>query len=393
MRMIAAIDTSHMFRVCLAALALVLVLALPAGAGTPKPFIPNDPGYPANEPALASMSLGEAWALTQGDPSVVIAVIDSGVVQAPDLRPNLVPGHNVLDGSADTTDQNGHGTAMAAIAAAAIDNGIGVAGICGRCRVMSIKISGADDRHVNSNLAAGINWAVEHGASVINLSRFMDRGLPPYAPLNAAITSALAHGIPVFICAGNNGDDDPTANPLASSNPRAVRVGNFTAESNHGPWVDVAAESAFVTFGPRPSPGGTSSSTAAVSGIAGLMLSCNPALTPAEIKQILISTSTPRDVDVRAKGEVDAYQAVVRAGCRANPPSIVRLVVHTRGRGSVSRRPDDDTYNAGTVVVLRAKAKPHWRFARWEGLCRGKRAVCTVRLRHSGVTTAVFKRK
>jgi subtilisin family serine protease len=381
-----------MLRVLPVAIAFVLVLAVSAGGGTPKPLIPNDPGYPANEPFLASMNLGEAWSLMQGDPSIVIAVIDGGVVPDPDLRPNLVPGHNVLDGGTNTPDQNGHGTAMAAIAAAAIDNGIGVAGICGKCRIMPIKISGADDRHVNADLATAINWAVDHGADIINLSRFMDPGLPPYAPLNTAISNAIAHGVPVFICAGNNGTSDPKANVLASSNPRAVRVGNFTRESNHGAWVDVAAESDFVTFGPRPSPGGTSSATAAVSGIAGLMLSCNPALTPAEIKQILISTSTPRKVDVRAKGEVDAYHAVVRAGCRLNPPSIVRLIVRTRGGGTVSRRPDDDTYNAGTIVVLRAKAKPHWRFARWEGLCYGRRAACRVRLDHSGVTTAVFKR-
>jgi subtilisin family serine protease len=366
--------------------ALTLALFLAAVA----PFIPNDPGYPVNEPILASMNVGEAWSLTQGDPSIVIAVIDSGVVPDPDLQ--FVPGHNVLDGSSNTPDQNGHGTAMAAIAAATSDNGIGVAGICGKCRIMPIKISGADDRHLNADLATAINWAVDHGADIINLSRFMDRGLPPYAPLNAAISNAIAHGVPVFICAGNNGTDDPTANVLASSNPTAVRVGNFTTESNHGRWVDVAAESDLVTFGPRPSPGGTSSATAAVSGIAGLMLSCNPALTPAEIKQILIGTSSPRDVDVRAHGEVDAYHAVLRAGCQANPPSIVRLIVHTRGKGTVSRRPDDDTYNAGTVVVLRAKAKPHWRFARWEGLCHGKRAVCSFRLRQSGVTTAVFRR-
>ncbi len=67
--------------------------------------------------------------------------------------------------------------------------------------------------------------------------------------------------------------------------------------------------------------------------------------------------------------------------------------MRTRGRGSVSRRPDDDTYNAGTVFVLRAKAKVHWRFARWEGLCHAKPALCRVRLTQSGVTTAVFRLK
>lgn len=354
------------------------------------PFAPNDPGYGPNLAPLAAMSVPEAWSLTQGDPGIVIAVIDSGTAANPDF--DFVPGHNFLDGGSNTPDQNGHGTAMAAIAAAQIDNGIGVAGICGRCRIMPVKISGADDRHLNSDLAAGINWAVDHGADVINISRFMDRGLPPYAPLNAAIARAIAHGVPVFLCAGNNGSSDPTANVLASSNPKAVRVGNFYPESNHGHWVDVAAESDFVTFGPRPAPGGTSSATAAVSGIAGLMLSCNPSLTPAEIKQILIATSNPLDVDVRAHGEVNAYKAVARAGCRKNPSSIVRLMVHVRGHGTVTRNPDDDTYNAGTVIVLRAKAQPHWRFARWQGVCHGKRARCTVRLNQSGVTTAVFKR-
>jgi hypothetical protein len=68
-------------------------------------------------------------------------------------------------------------------------------------------------------------------------------------------------------------------------------------------------------------------------------------------------------------------------------------MVHTRGRGTVSKRPDDDTYDAGTVVVLRAKAMPRWRFARWEGVCRGQRATCNVRLTRSGFTTAVFKRR
>ncbi len=67
--------------------------------------------------------------------------------------------------------------------------------------------------------------------------------------------------------------------------------------------------------------------------------------------------------------------------------------VRTRGHGTVNRRPDDDTYNAGTVVVLRAKPKPHWRFARWEGACHTRRALCRVRLTQSGVTTAVFRLK
>ena len=345
-----------------------LVLAVAA------PFVPNDPGFQTNRESLEAMSVPQAWSLTQGDPAVVIAVVDSGV--APDLDLSLLP--------IDTTDESGHGTAMAAIAAARIDNGIGVAGICGRCRIMPIKVSPS-----TVDVSAAINSAVELGADVITVT-----SAGKHSGAFAAVTNALAHGVPVFLPAGDDDSDDTNANRLASSNPGAVRVGSLEPDSNHGNWIDVAAESSFTTFGPRPSPGGTSSATAAVSGIAGLMLSCNPALTPAEVKRILMATSNPqKDVDVVAGGEVNAYQAVMRAGCRATPPAIVRLMVRTRGHGTVSRRPDDDTYNAGTVIALRAKPKPNWRFARWDGVCHGRRATCTVRLMQSGVTTAVFRRK
>jgi subtilisin family serine protease len=290
------------------------------------PFVPNDPGFEANRAPLEAMSVPQAWSLTEGDPAVVIAVIDSGIAPDPDL--------DLVTGNASTLDPTGHGTALALIAAAQIDNGIGGAGICGRCRVMP-----ADD----------IGWALDHGADVIDIG-----SCPHDASLDPAIAEALAHGVPVFTCAGD-----------------AVKVGTAGV---------VRARTDFV-----PSAGGLASATAALAGIAGLMLSCNPALTPAEVEQILVRTAD--------EGEVNAYRAVERAGCRANPAAIVRLMVEVRGHGTVTRRPDDDTYNAGTVVVLRAKASPHWRFARWVGVCAGKPAVCTVRLTQSGVTTAVFKRK
>jgi len=117
----------------------------------------------------------------------------------------------------------------------------------------------------------------------------------------------------------------------------------------------------------------------AVAGLVGLMLSCNPVLLPDEIRLILLQTSA------------NAYDAVVRAGCRKNPAAIVRLMIQTRGHGTVTRTPDDDTYNSGTVVVLRAKPDSGWRFAHWSGLCHGHRRMCSVRLTQSGVATAVFR--
>jgi thermitase len=333
------------------------------------PFIPNDPGFESNRASLEAMSVPQAWTLTQGDPAIVIALIDTGVADDPDLA--LMRG--------DTGDVAGHGTAMAAIAAARIDNGIGTAGICGNCRILPIAVDGPD-------VSAAVNLAVERGADLIAVT-----GVGKYGGAFAAVTNALNHGVQVFLPAGNDGSNDTNANRLASSNPRAVRVGSFELDANHGNWIDVAAETGYTT--PSASTRGTPSAAAAVAGIAGLMLSCNPSLLPSEIKFILMSTSTLREIDVVANGEVDAYAAVKRAGCRATAPSIVRLVVSTHGGGTVTRRPDDDTYIAGARVVLRAKAKPKWRFARWSGVCRGQRATCTLRLTQSGMTTAVFKRR
>ena len=314
------------------------------------PFIPNDPGFEPNRASLEAMSVPQAWSLTEGDPAVVIAVVDSGITPGPDLA--LTPGWNVADGNANTLDQNGHGTAIAEIVGAAIDNGLGTAGICGECRIMPVKATTA-------TAAVGIDWAVANGASVIDVScTVAGQGL------DTSIANAMTHGVPVFVCAGG------------VTGRKAIRVTAFAKDAPPDPRADVAAESDFT------GSGGDSSATAAVSGIAGLMLSCNPALTPSEIRHIMAGSS----------GEVNAYWSVERAGCRATPPAIVRLMVRTRGRGTVTRRPDDDTYNAGSVLVLRAKAKPHWRFARWNGLCRGQRALCTVRLNQSGVTTAVFAR-
>jgi subtilisin family serine protease len=279
----------------------VLRLLLAAALTASVPFVPNDPGFAAQRPQLDALSVPQAWSLTQGDPAIVIAIVDDGVAPDPDLA--LVPG-NASTGV--------HGTAAALIAAAQIDNGIGGAGICGHCLVMP---------------ATDVDWAVDHGADVIAVTSC---GEPPP---RAALARAAAHGIRVFVCPSETRAFDNAAN----------------------------------------------------AGIAGLMLSCNPVLMPAEITQILIRSS--------ADGVISAYRAVRLAGCRANPTEIVRLMVRVHGKGTVTRLPDDDTFNAGTVIALRATAKPHWRFAHWGGVCHGRRTTCTVRLLQSGFATAYFRRR
>lgn len=278
----------------------MLRLLLAAALAASVPFVPNDPGFASQRPQLDAMSVPQAWSLTQGDPAIVIGIVDDGVAPDPDL--------DIVAGDANSGT---HGTAAALLAAAQINNGIGGAGICGECRVLP---------------SSNVDWAVDHGADVISITRCGD------PTPKAAIARANAHGIRVFVCPSE--------------------------------------ERAF--------------DNAAYTGIAGLMLSCNPVLRPAEITQLLIRASVGN--------VVNAYKAVRYAGCRANAPAIVRLMVGVHGRGTVSRRPDDDTFDAGTVVVLRAKAKPGWRFAHWDGVCKGTRPMCTVKLMQSGFATAYFRR-
>lgn len=381
---------------------------LPAAAREPAPFVPNDSLYHLSRAGLESMAVPQAWRVTQGDPRVIVAVVDSGVGRDPDLAPNLLSGFNAIDGSGDTTDENGHGSEQAALIGAVLDNGLGAAGICGRCRILPVKVFGAGGRADVDTIARGIRWASEHGARVINLSFALEPGSPPSQSLNDAVADALGRGITVVAGAGNSGSTDPAANAFAAANSQAIRVASIGVEShrldagsNRGSWVDVAASaelSARGSLGGSNGNGGTSAAAAAVSAISGLLLSCNPALTPAHIKDILIRTSTPYDVHVVSRGEVDAYRALVSSGCSApaapelDADDKVRLTLVVQGGGTVSKQPAARAYELGTVVTLQAKPRARWHFAAWRGPCAGKRQTCRLTVNRPVTVTAVFRR-
>lgn len=400
-------------------IALICALAVSADAQEPPmpaPYVPNDPLASTNQTAWNSIAIPQAWRMTKGSPGVTLAFVDSGTNPDPDLAPNLVPGYNMIDGSNNTVDENGHGTQMAAVAAAVMDNGIGTAGVCPGCKVLPIKTGGANGFSNVLHWTAGINTAVDRGAKVINLSI----GVHPATPIEgakAAIARAIASGVVVVIAAGNGtnndgrGTDNPAGNRLASENPQAIRVANYSnrlfrinPSSNYGSWVDVAAPGEVTGLGPRAGGGGTSTAAAVVSATIGLMLSCNPALTPAQVKQVLMSTVTPAEpavAPVASGGIVNAYRAGVAAGCQppvvAPPPAesarLIWRVAPKKSAGSVLVRPSRSSYTVGSVVAVTAKPKPGWRFVRWQGLCKGTKALCRLKLTRSGTVTAVFRRK
>jgi subtilisin family serine protease len=158
--------------------------------------------------ALDAMNLPDAWKKSTGE-STVIAVVDTGIDAGhPEFEGRLVEGHDFVDDDDDPRDENGHGTHVAGITAAATDNETGIAGGAPGAKIMPVRVLDAAGTGGKDDIAEGIIWAAEHGADVINLSlgetgllaRLMKGGV-----LNPAIDFAHNKGAVVVVAAGNEG--------------------------------------------------------------------------------------------------------------------------------------------------------------------------------------------
>lgn len=200
----------------------------------------------------------EAWSLTRGA-GQVIAVVDTGVdLTHPDLAGNLWTGpggehgHDFVDGDSDPDDFDFHGTHVAGTAAAADDNGLGVAGVAPDARIMAVRVLDGDGVGFTSTIADGIEYAAEAGADVINLSLGGPAGGSGDALTQSAVALAASRGAVVVAAAGNEGEDndDPASARVPCTLPNANlicvaavdRDGDLSSFSNYGETtVDVAA--------------------------------------------------------------------------------------------------------------------------------------------------------
>ncbi|HWB21685.1 MAG TPA: S8 family serine peptidase [Gaiellaceae bacterium] len=230
---------------------------------------------------------------------VAIAIVDTGVTAIPELSGRLVAGVD-LTNNGSTSDGNGHGTAMASIAAGQPAPGNNAGGVCQTCTILPVRAVGSAGLGTTQLAAAGVTWAAAHGARVINLSLTTSAEDPA---LTAAINNAVNAGIVVVVAAGNSGSGDPSAQGYpGAGTAEAITVASANGLtslypwSNSGSWVQLAAPgslTASTTTGKPFAAIGTSGSAAYVSGLVGQMLSCNPGLTPAQVQSILLSTGTP----------------------------------------------------------------------------------------------------
>jgi subtilisin family serine protease len=281
---------------------------------------PNDPYFQSGEPYLGMIRLPEAWDLTHGSPAFVIAVVDTGVAPVADLSAQLLPGRTFVPGSADASDDSviGHGTSVAGVAAATTNNGIGIAGGAWDARVLPVKV--LDSRGLGSDfqVAAGIVWAVDQGARVVNVSL----GGPSAAPgLCDAVSYADSHGALVVGAAGNSGRAEryfPAACPGAVAVSATDPNGDFASFSTYGLQIDLAAPGINVTSTTKDNSyaamSGTSLAAPIVSAVAALVMAQHPDWSPAQVATQLEETAQdrgPAGVDpYYGHGLVDAYAAL-----------------------------------------------------------------------------------
>jgi len=241
---------------------------------------PNDPYYQSARWAFDRAGFAGAWSTSLGDPTVAIAVVDSGVDPgSPDLQGALLPGYDFYEGDADASDPFGHGTEVASVAAARTNNGVGIAGACGRCSILPVRVSGPDGFASVAKIAAGIVWAADQHARVINVSLVTEQ---PSAVLASAVAYAQAKGALVVAAAGNDAlgaPGYPAALPGVISVEATTRTDAPYAFSNYGSAVTLGAPGcAFAAMrnGTYTSACGTSIAAPLVAGAAGILAASHP---------------------------------------------------------------------------------------------------------------------
>ena len=342
---------------------------------------PNDPFYPTQwnlenaNPAAGSIHVEGAWAVNPGgDPSVVVAVIDTGIAyenfqtfcQAPDLAgAHFVAGWDFVNNDAHPNDDESHGTHVAGTIAQTTNNALGVAGIAYNVSLMPVKVLNAQGSGTITQIADGIRWAADHGAHVINMS-FGTSALPAQLiALRDAVQYAASRGVVMVAAAGNSAGATPmypAAYPevisvgatlynktLATYSNKGANLcapgGTNNGEDNSGDgYPDMILQN---TFDPNTHAtctfgywffAGTSMASPHVAALAALVKSEQPSLTSAEIRQLLYDTADNTVTPDCGFGLVDAKRALEAAAVGDHPPtaSIFRPAAGSMLAGSVT---------------------------------------------------------
>ncbi len=261
--------------------------------------------------ALDRVPFEGAWGESRGT-AVTVAVIDTAIDTAhPDLAGQLLPAYHFLatgsgPGFATPHPGNFHGTHVAGIVAALAGNGIGIAGGAPGAAILPVEVLDATGAGRYSDIVAGIVYAVDHGAGVINLSL---GGPSAFAPLDAAIAYAESHGVVVLAAAGNDGctvgiDAGCSTNYPAAST-YAVAVGSVDSDlgcssfTTRAGYVALGAPGRSIlstyystsTASSYAYASGTSMATPYASAAAAIVRGAHPGLSAAAVRDVLVATA------------------------------------------------------------------------------------------------------
>ncbi|MDG4762756.1 type VII secretion-associated serine protease mycosin [Solwaraspora sp. WMMD406] len=317
---------------------------------------------------LTALELAELHQLTQGE-GITVAVVDTGVdANHPDLVGNVLPGVDLHD---DTTqgqvDRQIHGTGMASLIAGhghGPGNGDGVLGIAPKARILPITVVPEQGLTSSTMIAAGINWAVDKGADVINVS--MATGGDP--DLDDAVERAYRSGVVVVASVGNREDvliADPARHPAVMAVTGSDRAGGLGPESIPADEIALAAPSVDLT---AAAPGGgyvtvtsTSGATAIVSGAVALVRARFPDLSPYDVFKRVLETTTDagppgRDPDF-GWGVLDLRRALTgepdgRADAAASPTPTDNETAYAWDPGTEDERWYSLVVLVGLLLVL-----------------------------------------
>lgn len=277
---------------------------------------PNDPlfsqQWALDQPNGQHMGALAAWEISMGDPSIVVAVLDSGVQQNhPDINQTTgqgFTGSGTNGGPGNSCDN--HGTAVAGCVAAIANNGIGIAGIAPNVTVRAAKIFNEINffgfclpflESQDSWTVAGINWAASSGARVTNSSW----GGGSSAAITTAFNNTRNQGVLHFAASGNEGTGTISW-PASLASVNAVGAlnsnGNRADFSQYGTGLFISAPgeavlttdrtgSAGYEGGDYATVNGTSFASPYAAGVAALVLSVDPSLTPSEVESLLAQTA------------------------------------------------------------------------------------------------------